>query len=298
MSPRTPFHRRVFWISLLVLPLLFCRGIDAQPCPEVLDENHLGPGTITIPGFVAGEEGAVVFEASAADYPIEILRVGIGWGSQFGGNPQSLEEAILIYEGTPPGVNLLFQLDGPLLTDGFINEFDLEPLPGDIIINSGPFVVSLLFANSSTPTGPSMVIDGAGCLPGQNYVNAAGLGWADLCTFGASGNWLMHVVYRSVNCGGGGTDPVFRRGDANSDTQFNIADPVRLLSALFSSGNPLECVDSGDSNDDGGLDIADAVAMLISIFAGGAPPPAPGPILCGPDPTPDGLDCLIEPDCT
>jgi len=47
MSPRTPFHRRVFWISLLVLPLLFCRGIDAQPCPEVLDENHLGPGTIT-----------------------------------------------------------------------------------------------------------------------------------------------------------------------------------------------------------------------------------------------------------
>ena len=73
MSPRTPFHRRVFWISLLVLPLLFCRGIDAQPCPEVLDENHLGPGTITIPGFVAGEEGAVVFEAPAADCPIEIL---------------------------------------------------------------------------------------------------------------------------------------------------------------------------------------------------------------------------------
>ena len=293
MFPATMPRYCLLWIAVLCC----CRTVMAQPCPEVLDENHVGPGTITVPGFVAGEEGAASFEAPAADYPIEILRVGIGWGSQFGGSPQVLEEAIRIYEGTPPAVTQIFQLDGPLLSDGFINEFDLEPLPGEIIIDSGPFTVSLLLANSSTLLGPSMVIDGAGCLPGQNFVNAAGQGWTDLCSFGASGNWVMHAVYRSVSCGGGGTDPIFRRGDANSDGQFNIADPVRLLSALFASGSALECEDSGDANDDGGLDIADAVAMLSSIFGGGAAPPSPGPTRCGPDPTSDGIECLVEPSC-
>ena len=38
---------------------------------------------------------------------------------------------------------------GPVLTDGVINEFDLEPLPGEIIIDSGPFTVTLEFLSQN-----------------------------------------------------------------------------------------------------------------------------------------------------
>ncbi len=280
---------RIF-CALLLAPL----PLAAQVCPDVMVENHFGAGMIAIPGFVAGEEGAAVFEALPAEYPIEVLRVGIAWGSLFGGSPQSLEGAIRVYEGAPPAVTQIFSLPGPVLSDGVINEFDLEPLPGDIIIASGPFTVSLLLDNNSPPLGPSMVIDGAGCIPGHSFVNAIPGGWTDLCAFGASGNWVIHVVYRSVNCGPGGVE--FRRGDANSDTHFDIADAIRVLSALFGPGAGIGCEDAGDVNDDGSLDIADAIAALGAIF-GTTPVPAPGPSTCGPDPTADSIDCLVPPAC-
>jgi hypothetical protein len=43
-----------------------------------------------------------VFTLPAAAYPIEILKVGIGWGSQFGGSGQTLGAAINIYAGGLP----------------------------------------------------------------------------------------------------------------------------------------------------------------------------------------------------
>ena len=80
----------------------------------------------------------------------EILKVGIGWGSQFGGAPQSLEQAIHIYQGGLPNPGApIFTLPGPLLNDGFINEFDLELIPGNKVIPSGPFTVTLEFLNQN-----------------------------------------------------------------------------------------------------------------------------------------------------
>jgi len=43
-----------------------------------------------------------VFTLLACEYPVEITRARIGWGSQFGGAPQSLEEAIHIYPAGLP----------------------------------------------------------------------------------------------------------------------------------------------------------------------------------------------------
>ena len=271
------------WIGCLA-----SSSLGAQVCNENLIDNHVGAQSIAVPGFVAGEEGAAVFEAPAIHYPIEILRVQIHWGSQFGGAPQSLEGAIKIYEGAPPSPTEIFSLAGPVLTDGVINEFELSVIPGDKVIDSGPFMISLALANDSTLLGPSMVIDGAGCIPGQNYVFAIPGGWTDLCSFGASGNWKISVVYCSV------LPPLttFRRGDANLDGLFNIADPVRILGSLFGTPiDPLPCDLAGDANDDGGVNIADAVFALSAIFSGGAQPPAPGTMNCGGDPTPDSLTC-------
>ena len=124
-----------------------------------------------------------------------------------------------------------------------------------------------------------------GSPPVQAMIVQGGAGYAPLRTDG--------TVFIEGN-----SPHAFVRGDSNTDTVVDIADAVSVLDYLFSAGLAPGCFDASDANDDESVDIADAVAILISIFAGGALPPDPGPTQCGPDPTPDAIDCLIEPDCT
>ncbi|MFN0060700.1 MAG: hypothetical protein ACKVX7_19775 [Planctomycetota bacterium] len=292
------FHRsrNAGWRAVTLAGILACATLAAQtPCPEEPPlNNHLGPGTTAVAGFVAGEQGGAVFQAPAGDYPIEILRVGIGWGSLLGGAPQSLEESVNIYDGVPPSPGApIAQLLGPVMTDGAINEFNFAPLPGEVVISSGPFLVSLTFANDTPPLfGPSMVHDGAGCIFGRNYVfNSLTGTWQDLCSFGAGGNWVIHVVYRPVNCGPPPADE-FKRGECNNDGGIDIADAIFTLSILFTPGSgPAACDDACDSNNDGAVNIADAIALLSSLFGSPAMPlPAPYPG-CGEDTGADSLDC-------
>ena len=171
------------------LPPLGCQGNVADTPVSVPPEGH---------GLVAGpgEQAGAVFDLPAAEFPIEILRVGIGWGSQFGGTPQSLEQAIHIYAaGLPDPGAPIFTLPGPQLTDGVINQFDLAPIPGEIIINSGPFSVTLEFLNSNSGDifAPSVVHDGNGCQAGKNVVFAIPGGWSDACLLGVTGD-LEHDV--------------------------------------------------------------------------------------------------------
>jgi hypothetical protein len=83
----------------------------------------------------------------------------------------------------------------------------------------------------------------------------------------------------------------FIRGDANLDSQIDIADPIATVDYLFLGGPVLQCFDAADSNDDSGVDIGDIVYTLVFLFQGGAPPPEPYYPLCGLDPTDDGVDC-------
>jgi hypothetical protein len=176
----------------------------AQDCPEEPPlQNYTGGGTVVCPCFVAGEEAGAVLEAPTEHYPIEILTVGIGWGSLYGGTGQSIEQAIHVYDaGLPNPGTPIFTLEGPVLNDGFINVFDLEPAPGEIIVDSGPFTVTLEFMNSNAgdPYAPSMVHDGNGCQTGKNAVYAIPGGWWDACALGISGDWVVYAVYRQVNC--------------------------------------------------------------------------------------------------
>jgi hypothetical protein len=87
--------------------------------------------------------------------------------------------------------------------------------------------------------------------------------------------------------------PRFLRGNANADGLVDIADAVWILNQLFGSGPPSVCADAADANDSGGLDISDPLYLINYLFlASRAPPPAPGPDLCGPDGTEDDLDCV------
>jgi len=57
------------------------------------------------------------------------------------------------------------------------------------------------------------------------------------------------------------------------------------------------CFDASDANDDGQINIADPIAMLNAIVLGGSSPPDPGPSACGPDLTPDSLNCETYTGC-
>jgi len=212
---------RPFLAAALLAPL--ATGVTAQCPPEAPLKNYTGGGTTACPCFVSGEEAGVVLTAPANHYPIEITKIRIAWGSVFGGAPQSLESALKIYPaGLPnPGV-AQFSVAGPTLTDGFINEFDVSAIPGNKIISSGPFTVTLEFLNSNSGNvfAPSVVHDGNGCQAGKNVVKAIPGGWSDACALGVTGDWVMEVVYEraaaaTVNNGTG----------ANPLTLTNVSTP-------------------------------------------------------------------------
>ncbi len=177
-------------------------GASGQ-CPEEPLLTNYTNGTQTVcPCFAIGEEAGAIFDVPAAHYPIEVLRVQFHWGSQFGGAPQSLESAIHIYPGSLPNPGApQYSLIGPVLSDGFVNEFDLSMFPGNTIVNSGPFTVTLEFGNANAGDifAPSMVLD-SGCQPGKNVIFAVPGGWNDACSLGVSGDWYVGLVYRRVNC--------------------------------------------------------------------------------------------------
>src|SRR2546422_3259765 len=85
--------------SVVVLALVIWeRGKLGAECPEQPKlQNFTGETRVVCPCFVPGEEAGVVVGAPAEDYPIEILRIGIAWGSVAGGNLPSLEGAIHVF---------------------------------------------------------------------------------------------------------------------------------------------------------------------------------------------------------
>lgn len=193
--------------SALAAALLLGSAAAFGECPEEDPLQHYtGSGAVVCPCFAAGEEGGAVFTAPALHYPIEILRVGIGWGSQYGGTGYTLEQSIHIYSaGLPNPGTPVFSLDGPQLLDGYVNEFDLEPLPGEIVIASGAFTVTLEFMNDNAgiPSAPSMIHDGNGCQAGKNVVYAVPGIWYDACILGVTGDWVVYVIYREDECESG-----------------------------------------------------------------------------------------------
>jgi len=78
--------------------------------------------------------------------------------------------------------------------------------------------------------------------------------------------------------------PVFVRCDANGDGRNDLADPIRILSSLFTTVDLPECEAAGDCDADGRVAIDDAIFAIAHQFFGGRAPEAPFPD-CGPAPS-------------
>ncbi len=200
---------RIVPCLLALIALLFSANLVFAQCPELGPFQYFG-GTnqAACPCFAQGEQAGVVFQLPANVYPIEITRVGIAWGSYFGGSGQSVEQAINIYAGGLPNPGSpIFSLVGPVLTDGVFNEFNLDPLPGQIRIESGPFTVSLEFYNANVGDyfAGTVMNDANGCQAGKNVIYAIPGGWLDACSQGVTGDWLFYIKYRSLNVAAAGS---------------------------------------------------------------------------------------------
>ena len=253
------------------------------PCPDEILENYNIIGqTVAVPGFVAGEECAVILEAPANHYPIEITKIRIGWSSVFGGQPQTLEDSLRIYpNGLPNPGAFQYEAIGPVLTDGAINEFDLTVTAGSgsRIVNGGPFTVSLRIANNMTVSSPAPNHDGNGCQPGKNAILAQGLGWSDACSLGVSGDWIMSVTYRQVDCGQitdcngnliDDADEIANDPSLDCDSNGELdscqidADPSldMNMNGMLDSCEPMSCL--GDLTGDGVVNGADLATVLAN----------------------------------
>ncbi len=156
--------------------------------------NYTGAGRNPCLCLIPNDQVGAIFQPPAADFPLEVLSVGIYWGSQFGGNPASLEQAIHIYQGGLPNPGTpVFTLPGPTLVDGQMNAFNV----GNVQISQGPITVTLEILNQSSGTtfNSSVVDDAAGCTNGQNVVFTTGQ-WVDACNAGVMGDWVFEMVYR------------------------------------------------------------------------------------------------------
>jgi hypothetical protein len=68
----------------------------------------------------------------------------------------------------------------------------------------------------------------------------------------------------------------FISGDANGDSNINLADAVYIINYLFLyAPPPIPCLEAGDANCDGKADLADAVYIVNWLFLGGPPPGCP-----------------------
>ena len=90
----------------------------------------------------------------------------------------------------------------------------------------------------------------------------------------------------------------FRRGDVDGDGVAATMGDVAAFVAFNFTNNFMPCMDAADIDDDGVVQISDVLVLIM--FAAGEMPaalPAPGHLVCGPDPTPDSIGCNTYDKC-
>ncbi|MBL0164368.1 MAG: DUF11 domain-containing protein [Xanthomonadales bacterium] len=182
-------------------------------------------------GFVTGEKGAS-WLTSPCDG--NIVAVQIFWLSATGGTGQLLGQSIEIYRsGTFPEPGALAQqINGPLLSDGVINEYrfldDNNTVPLIVpVTNNETFVVAYTFSEDPLASGPSLAVDADGIHTGRNAIYAHLFGstyaWLSSESFSVPGDWVIRAV---VNCQSAGSNA-------------NVSTLISTSPALYTPGDAI-----------------------------------------------------------
>jgi len=164
----------------------------------------------------------------------------------------------------------------------------------------GPEPTAYVIYRASSPGGVYSQLAEVGATP-TSYVDGGLAADTQYCyKLKSKRNATLSGDFSSETCGK--TDPDkplerFRRGDANGDGAMDLSDPIGVLGFQFLGGAAPLCFDAADVDDVGAtLDLTDGIYSLQYQFLGGPAPPAPGPGVCGEDPTADAFPpCVYDP---
>ena len=195
-------------------------------------------------GFVSGEKGASWLTSPCSG---NIVAVQIFWLSASGTTGQLLGGSIEISRaGTFPVPGTLAQaIDGPVLTDGVINEYrfldDNSTVPLSVPVNNGEtFVVAYRFGEAPSPSGPSLAVDSDGIHAGRNaiyaYLGGSSHAWFSSEDLGVSGDWVIRAV---VDCQAAGS---------SADVSASISTTPSLYTPGASISHSMAIANAGPAN--------------------------------------------------
>lgn len=229
--------------STLIATLLAGSASAAEMTVQNDSLTSFGNATIQV-GFVTGEKGAS-WLTSPCDG--NIVAVQIFWLSVTGGTGQLLGDSIDIYRSgifPSPGA-LVQQINGPVLTDGVINEYrfldDNNTIPLIVpVTNNETFVVAYTFGEDPPSSGPSLAVDSDGIVANRNAIYAqlspGNFFWFSSENLGVSGDWVIRAV---VDC---------QAGSGNADVSASISTSPALYTPGAAISHTLTISNAGPAN--------------------------------------------------
>ncbi|HEX4954058.1 MAG TPA: hypothetical protein VF017_11765 [Thermoanaerobaculia bacterium] len=216
-------YRPSIYLLALALSVALPVGVGADEM-TIQNDSVTDFSQVAIQVGFASNEQAAAWLTSPCDG--DIVAVQIFWRSQTGGSGSTIGDSIVISNaGTFPVPGTLLQtMSGPLLQDGFLNEFRYLDKAGTVplivpVVANQVVVVSFRFDEGPPLSGPSVVTDIDGCQAGKNGILAIPPGaWFSSCALGVSGDFVIRAV---VDCS---TAPVvifidgFESGDTSAWT--------------------------------------------------------------------------------
>jgi len=160
-------------------------------------------------GLVPGEIAVALLDALPGQYPITLKSIKVFVAKQSGSAPSSMTVQLYVWDsGAPSGTTpnpgqALYASPTLSFTAGAFNQWDVS---GSNLVLDGTCLVGCKVVSTgqigSPPFAtyqPNNVTDTNGCQGGKNFIWAKNLftgtfSWASLCGFGASGDWVIHVV--------------------------------------------------------------------------------------------------------
>lgn len=226
-------------IVMSALVAILALGAERVQAGELLLQNETlvngQTGAIQL-GFIAGDIGAAVLEASPGDYPLTLLRLQILIADSSGLPLNTVRDYVItVYDngnvnpGTPVFTSATTTLGANVFTE-------LDISAQNIVIPSGKFTVGARAVTGSTPMEPNLVTSLGGCQFGKNRIfDTFSQTWFDGCTLGISGQLAIRAVVHPDGGGGGGNPPsISVLSPDNGDTVGG--ETVTVFGADFVSG--------------------------------------------------------------
>jgi len=163
-------------------------------------------------GLVPGEIAVAVLSTTAPNYPITLKTIRVFVAKQNQAAPNSMTVELFVWNSGAPTVgsttpnpnagSYVYKSPQLSFTAGAFNAWDVS---GQNIVLNGTCLVGCRVVTTGqignppfATYQPNNVSDTDGCQNGKNYIWAKNLisgqfSWANLCSFGASGDWVIHV---------------------------------------------------------------------------------------------------------